>query len=43
MQGLQAALARIVPDFTTLDPTDANAVNKLSFQTLLSLTQAQLS
>ena len=43
VQGLQAGLARIVPDFAALDLTDLDAVGTLAYQTLLALTQAQLA
>jgi hypothetical protein len=42
VQGLQAALARVVPDFAALDPTDLDSVGRLFHQTLLALTRAQL-
>ena len=43
MQGLQAALARVVPEFAAVDPTALDAVERLAHQTFLALTRAQLS
>jgi len=43
MQGLQEALARVIPDFATLDPTELLAIERLAHRTLLSLAQAQIS
>lgn len=43
LQGLQAALARVVPEFASLNLADSDAVQGLVHQTLLALTQVQLT
>ena len=43
VRGLQAALARVVPDFAALNPTDPGTIEKLVHQTFLALIQAQFA
>lgn len=43
VQELQAALARVVPAFAALEPTDVELVGALFYQTLLAVTRVQLT
>ena len=43
VQGLQADLARFVPDFATVNPTDLRAVERLVHSTLVVVSRVQLA